>query len=223
MTLNGRNDASWSSARTLPFGRASRSATAPFPRRWSSSATAFATRGSASTIMPASTSAGRSSSRWPTRRPASPSEAAAHLAYAQCRRPPARRARSDIIEIERRSDGRQPAAALRDAAGARLGRCAGPRPAGPAPRVRSSPFRPNGPSRLFERAPMTLRQVRNAGGRGQARARFRFARVHDAHCEKRVGELHQPERRRRCCPGSDPKLASEHIVLMGHLDHLGPG
>ncbi len=79
---------------------------------------------------------------------------------------------------------------------------------------------PEWAERLFERAPMTLAQARaqlrsGKGVKGFALAASLALRAraawHDFTSPQVVGIL----------PGSDPRLAAEHVVLMGHLDHLG--
>jgi hypothetical protein len=79
---------------------------------------------------------------------------------------------------------------------------------------------PEWAERLFERAPMTLAKVRaqlrtDKPVRGFALPASLTLRAkaawNDFTSSEVVGIL----------PGSDPRLAAEHIALMGHLDHLG--
>lgn len=73
--------------------------------------------------------------------------------------------------------------------------------------------------RLFEGAPLSLRQVRAQAGRKGPRGFALKPRLaieaasawHDFKSPEIVGLL----------PGSDPALRQEHVVLMGHLDHIG--
>ena len=75
--------------------------------------------------------------------------------------------------------------------------------------------------RLFEGAPKTLAAVRaeaaKKGGRPRGFALRPRIRIHS---ESAWEDFRSPEVVAKL-PGSDPRLAAEHIVLMGHLDHLG--
>nr|WP_277622796.1 M20/M25/M40 family metallo-hydrolase [Sphingomonas telluris] len=74
--------------------------------------------------------------------------------------------------------------------------------------------------KLFQGAPMSLQQVRSLANQNKPvrgfnlNARLSVAAKSDWH------DFTSPEVV-AVLPGSDPKLAAEHIVLMGHLDHLG--
>ena len=74
--------------------------------------------------------------------------------------------------------------------------------------------------RLFQGAPMSLQQIR-----GQAAARkpirgFNLPARLNVAAKSDWQDFTSPEVV-AVLPGSDPRLAAEHIVLMGHLDHLG--
>jgi hypothetical protein len=73
--------------------------------------------------------------------------------------------------------------------------------------------------RLFEGAPATLAQIRSDGGRRGPKGFALKPRLaiesastwHDFKSPEVIGLL----------PGADPALKGEHVVLMGHLDHVG--
>lgn len=75
-------------------------------------------------------------------------------------------------------------------------------------------------ARLFEGAPKSLAAVRaEAQGKGQPRG-FALAPTLAVEAENKWEDFTSPEVV-GLLKGSDPSLAAEHIVLMGHLDHLG--
>jgi len=77
-------------------------------------------------------------------------------------------------------------------------------------------------ARLFEGAPRSLVAIRaevNASGKARPRG-FALAPVLSVDAENKWEDFTSPEVV-GLLKGSDPKLAAEHIVLMGHLDHLG--
>ena len=74
--------------------------------------------------------------------------------------------------------------------------------------------------RLFERAPMPLRAVRAQAAAGR-RVRGFPLKATMAISAKSAWEDFTSPNVVGVLPGSDPRLAREHIVLMGHLDHLG--
>ena len=75
--------------------------------------------------------------------------------------------------------------------------------------------------RLFEGAPKTLAAVRavaaTKGGRPKGFALRPRLKIQS---ESTWEDFRSPEVVAKL-PGSDPRLAAEHVVLMGHLDHLG--
>ena len=75
-------------------------------------------------------------------------------------------------------------------------------------------------TRLFERAPMSLRQIRNQAAAGKRVRGFALPGSITFQAKSAWESFTSPNVV-AVLPGSDPKLASEHIVLMGHLDHLG--
>jgi hypothetical protein len=75
-------------------------------------------------------------------------------------------------------------------------------------------------ARLFEGAPKSLAAVRaEAQGKGQPRG-FALAPTLAIEAENKWEDFTSPEVL-GLLRGSDPTLAAEHVVLMGHLDHLG--
>lgn len=150
--------------------------------------------------------------------PGVPSEAAAHLAYARALTAGAQGA-VGYIEIE---DGATAALQLQrfatrpvlDWVDAR-GRTSRTGAAGSL-----IALSPELQARLFERAPMTLRQVRNQAAAGK-RVRGFALPASVTLTAKSTWENFTSPNVVAVLPGSDPRLASEHIVLMGHLDHLG--
>jgi hypothetical protein len=74
---------------------------------------------------------------------------------------------------------------------------------------------------LFAGAPRSYAQVRAEAGRPGARPKgFALATTMRIKRNSRWTNLVSPEVI-GLLPGSDPRLASEYVVLMGHLDHLG--
>ena len=150
--------------------------------------------------------------------PGVPSDAAAHLAYARARTAGAEGA-VGIIEIENAATATsqlqrfatRPVLDWVDARG-RTSR------AGAARAIVA--LSPEWETRLFERAPMSLRKVRNQAAAGK-RVRGFALPVSVTLTAKSAWENFTSPNVVAVLPGSDPKLASEHIVLMGHLDHLG--
>jgi hypothetical protein len=75
-------------------------------------------------------------------------------------------------------------------------------------------------ARLFEGSPKSLAAVRaEAQSKGQPRG-FTLAPTLAVEAESKWEDFTSPEVV-GLLKGSDPSLAAEHIVLMGHLDHLG--
>jgi len=76
-------------------------------------------------------------------------------------------------------------------------------------------------TRLFTGTPRTLAQVRAEAARPGARpAGFPLTGTIGLEAESRWEDFTSPEVL-GMIPGSDPTLAAEHVLLMGHLDHLG--
>jgi len=76
--------------------------------------------------------------------------------------------------------------------------------------------------RLFEGAPKSLDAVRaEAAAKGGRPRGFALRPRLRIQSESAWEDFRSPEVVAKL-PGSDPRLAAEHIVLMGHLDHLGP-
>jgi Zn-dependent M28 family amino/carboxypeptidase len=75
--------------------------------------------------------------------------------------------------------------------------------------------------RLFAGAPKSLAAVeaeaKKKGGRPRG---FALRPRLSIHSESAFEDFRSPEVVARL-PGADPKLASEHVILMGHLDHIG--
>ena len=75
--------------------------------------------------------------------------------------------------------------------------------------------------RLFLGAPKTLSAVRAEAAKKGARPRgFALRPLLSIRSESSWEDFKSPEVIAKL-PGSDPRLAAEHVVLMGHLDHLG--
>jgi hypothetical protein len=75
-------------------------------------------------------------------------------------------------------------------------------------------------ARLFEGAPKSLAAVRaEAQGKGQPRG-FALVPTISIEAENKWEDFTSPEVV-GLLRGSDPALAAQHVVLMGHLDHLG--
>ena len=75
--------------------------------------------------------------------------------------------------------------------------------------------------RLFAGAPRSLAKVRaEAAGKGVRPRGFALTPVLSIRSETSWEDFKSPEVIAKL-PGSDPRLAAEHIVLMGHLDHIG--
>ena len=75
--------------------------------------------------------------------------------------------------------------------------------------------------RLFAGAPRSLVEVRAEAAKKGGRPRgFALRPRLQIHSESTWEDFKSPEVVAKL-PGSDPRLAAEHVVLMGHLDHLG--
>ncbi len=75
--------------------------------------------------------------------------------------------------------------------------------------------------RLFEGAPKSLAAVRAGVAKNGVRPRgFALRPRLSIHSESSWEDFKSPEVIAKL-PGADPRLAAEHIVLMGHLDHIG--
>ena len=75
--------------------------------------------------------------------------------------------------------------------------------------------------RLFAGAPRSLAEVRAEAAKKGGRPRgFALRPRLQIHSESTWEDFKSPEVVAKL-PGSDPRLAAEHVVLMGHLDHLG--
>lgn len=79
---------------------------------------------------------------------------------------------------------------------------------------------PEWADRLFDRAPMSLKAVRAQAAAGK-RVRGFPLRATLAISAKSAWEDFTSPNVVGVLPGSDPRVSGEHIVLMGHLDHLG--
>lgn len=79
---------------------------------------------------------------------------------------------------------------------------------------------PEWAERLFERAPTSLKAVRAQAAAGKQVRGFPL-RATLAISAKSAWEDFTSPNVVGVLPGSDPRLSREHIVLMGHLDHLG--
>jgi len=76
--------------------------------------------------------------------------------------------------------------------------------------------------RLFAAAPSSLVAVRAEAAKKGGRPRgFALRPRLSIHSESTWEDFKSPEVVAKL-PGSDPRLAPEHVILMGHLDHLGP-
>lgn len=78
---------------------------------------------------------------------------------------------------------------------------------------------PNLAQRLFAGAPKTLEQLRSVAQRAPLKG-FDLPVRMVLHAESAWEEFRSPNVV-AVLPGRDPSLAGEHVVLMGHLDHLG--
>ena len=74
--------------------------------------------------------------------------------------------------------------------------------------------------RLFEKAPKQLRTIRAEVATGKKVRGFALPAMLKVSANSEWEDFTSPEVV-AVLPGSDPKLAAEHVVLMGHLDHLG--
>lgn len=74
--------------------------------------------------------------------------------------------------------------------------------------------------RLFERAPRQLRAIRADLAMGKKVRGFALPASLSISAKSNWEDFTSPEVV-AVLPGADPKLAAEHVVLMGHLDHLG--
>ena len=74
--------------------------------------------------------------------------------------------------------------------------------------------------RLFERAPMPLKTVRAQIAAGKKVRGFALPATLAVTAKSDWQDFTSPNVV-GVLPGSDPRVANEHIVLMGHLDHLG--
>jgi len=74
--------------------------------------------------------------------------------------------------------------------------------------------------RLFERAPRQLKAIRADVAAGKKVRGFQLPATLSVSATSNWQDFTSPEVL-AVLPGSDPKLAQEHVVLMGHLDHLG--
>ncbi len=74
--------------------------------------------------------------------------------------------------------------------------------------------------RLFQGAPRSLAQIREQAGADRPVAGFPLAASMTIRAQSAWQDFTSPNVI-GVLPGSDPELRGEHIVLMGHLDHLG--
>ena len=74
--------------------------------------------------------------------------------------------------------------------------------------------------RIFEKAPKQLRAIRADAATGKKIRGFALPASLTISAKSNWEDFTSPEVV-AVLPGSDPKLAAEHVVLMGHLDHLG--
>ena len=79
---------------------------------------------------------------------------------------------------------------------------------------------PQWAARLFERAPMTLKQIRAQAAAGKRIRGFALPASMALKANAAWQDFTSPNVV-AVLPGSDPALSREHVVLMGHLDHLG--
>jgi hypothetical protein len=75
-------------------------------------------------------------------------------------------------------------------------------------------------ARLFEGAPRTLSAIRSAAKKKERLRGFALAPTLSVDSESKWEDFTSPEVV-GIIKGSDPALAAQHVVLMGHLDHLG--
>jgi hypothetical protein len=75
-------------------------------------------------------------------------------------------------------------------------------------------------ARLFERAPVQLAALRAQVRSGQKVRGFPLPATISVRAQSAWSDFTSPEVV-AVLPGSDPKLSAEHIILSGHLDHLG--
>lgn len=149
-----------------------------------------------------------------------PSDVAAHVG-AQKDEMAAAAGAAGIIELPARAGGRNPIAwAARsesvdwvDPAGR-----TGNTPAGL--RLRMSVAEPIA-ARLFQGARLTLDQVRaQAAAKGARPAGFPLAATLSVQAQSSWTDFTSPAVL-GLVPGADPRLSAEHVLLMGHLDHIG--
>ena len=74
--------------------------------------------------------------------------------------------------------------------------------------------------RIFEKAPKPLRTIRAEVATGKKIRGFALPASLTIAAKSNWEDFKSPEVV-AVLPGADPRLASEHVVLMGHLDHLG--
>ncbi len=74
--------------------------------------------------------------------------------------------------------------------------------------------------RIFEKAPKPLRTIRADVATGKKIRGFALPASLTIAAKSNWEDFKSPEVV-AVLPGADPRLASEHVVLMGHLDHLG--
>ena len=79
---------------------------------------------------------------------------------------------------------------------------------------------PEWAERLFERAPASLKAVRGQAAAGKRVRGFPLRATLAISTRSAWDDFTSPNVV-GVLPGSDPRLSREHIVLMGHLDHLG--
>ena len=79
---------------------------------------------------------------------------------------------------------------------------------------------PEWATRLFERAPLTIKQIRAQIASGKRIRGFALPATMTLKANSTWQDFTSPNVV-AVLPGSDPALSREHIVLMGHLDHLG--
>jgi len=81
-------------------------------------------------------------------------------------------------------------------------------------------FSPQMADRIFDGAPVALRRIRAQVAARKPIKGFNLPSRLNISAESEWKDFSSPEVI-AILPGSDPKLAGEHIVLTGHLDHLG--
>ena len=79
---------------------------------------------------------------------------------------------------------------------------------------------PQWTTRLFERAPLTIKQIRAQIAAGKRIRGFALPASMALKASSAWQDFTSPNVV-AVLPGSDPALSREHVVLMGHLDHLG--